>query len=292
MLMESTTTSNPRAVSAARHSILVPLRTTGTKKPLFLVPGVFITPEDALQDAQFIRQIRLVQALGDDLPVYGLRTLLLGGRLQKYRSVEQMATEYAELVQAVQPQGPYLFSGMCIGGVFAFEIARQLSDSSQQVNLVLLDTSYPCKAFNKILMKDGHQRLTLRFFANQWGRCKKLVRIMLERKAEFRERISEVATRAASAREYERSSEHQFWETLHAEKNHLERLVMNYQPRPFSGTINLITTDTFDLGLFDQWKTIAKQGVMEHRIPATSGKHFPGYLETAVKVIRPLAVAN
>ena len=43
-----------------------------------------------------------------------------------YESVEQMAGEYLAAVREVQPRGPYLLAGWCLGGKTAFEMANQL----------------------------------------------------------------------------------------------------------------------------------------------------------------------
>jgi thioesterase domain-containing protein len=52
-----------------------------------------------------------------------------------------MAAEYLREVKARQPHGPYHFCGYSFGGLVAFEMARQLSESGDEIGLVgLFDT--------------------------------------------------------------------------------------------------------------------------------------------------------
>ncbi len=58
-------------------------------------------------------------------------------------SIEAMAAEYVECMQQRQPAGPYLLGGWSVGGLIAFEMARQLLARNQTVNLLALVDSYP-----------------------------------------------------------------------------------------------------------------------------------------------------
>ena len=58
--------------------------------------------------------------------------------------IEDMAAFYIEEVRKKQPHGPYLFAGMCAGGVIAYEMASQLVRVGETVDLVaLLDANTP-----------------------------------------------------------------------------------------------------------------------------------------------------
>jgi thioesterase domain-containing protein len=52
-----------------------------------------------------------------------------------------MAAHYLHEIRSVQPQGPYYIGGLSLGGVIAFEMARQLEREGETTALVaLLDT--------------------------------------------------------------------------------------------------------------------------------------------------------
>jgi thioesterase domain-containing protein/acyl carrier protein len=77
-------------------------------------------------------------------PVIGIQARGLDRRDVPHRSVVEMADEYLRAVKARQPQGPYLLCGYSFGGLVAFELARRLSDSGDEVAFVgLIDTLPP-----------------------------------------------------------------------------------------------------------------------------------------------------
>jgi thioesterase domain-containing protein len=87
----------------------------------------------------------LARRLGSDQPVYGF---LEPGRFDDGQaaeaSIEATAAAALEEVRRIQPRGPYLLGGVCIGGVLAYEMARQLVGRGDEVaGLFLLDTRYP-----------------------------------------------------------------------------------------------------------------------------------------------------
>lgn len=61
-----------------------------------------------------------------------------------FDSVGAMASRYLEAIRSVQPAGPYRLGGWCTGGVVAFEMARQLLERGEEVDLLaLLDSPAP-----------------------------------------------------------------------------------------------------------------------------------------------------
>ncbi len=106
---------------------LVPIRASGSRRPLFVVHGGGDT-------VLFARD--LAEELGDDRPVYGLQSEGLDGRRVTAGSVEEMAGRYLDEVRRVQPHGPYLLAGYCFGGAVAVEMARRLEQVGETVAFV------------------------------------------------------------------------------------------------------------------------------------------------------------
>ena len=74
-------------------------------------------------------------------PFYGIqpRGWLDGGDI--LTGHQAMASHYAGIIRAVQPRGPYDIGGFSIGGMFAYEVVRQLQLQGEEVaSLVMLDT--------------------------------------------------------------------------------------------------------------------------------------------------------
>lgn len=86
----------------------------------------------------------LARSLGTERPFHAIVPHgTHGDRLPP--TLEAMAGERLQAVLRIDPQGPYLLGGHCmIGGLLAYELARQLEASGRNVDLVaLLDTAPP-----------------------------------------------------------------------------------------------------------------------------------------------------
>ena len=84
--------------------------------------------------------------LGSDRPVYGILQRGLDGQHAFDTQIEDMAARCIQEILSLQPEGPYLLGGRCIGGLVAFEMAQQLRAQAQKVALlVLFDTPTPLK---------------------------------------------------------------------------------------------------------------------------------------------------
>jgi len=82
----------------------------------------------------------LAGLLGKDVPVHALRAPELFSD-QTFDSVEERAACYLEAVRQTQPHGPYRLCGYSAGGIIAFEMARQLREQGEEVELLaLIDT--------------------------------------------------------------------------------------------------------------------------------------------------------
>lgn len=107
-------------------------------------PGLFL-----LAGAEMYR--RLAQQLGADMPVYGVFSQTEIDLLEQPAelappvvTVETLAREYKALIQGIQPHGPYFLGGFSIGGLLAFEVARQLKAEGETIGLIaLLDSKLP-----------------------------------------------------------------------------------------------------------------------------------------------------
>jgi thioesterase domain-containing protein/acyl carrier protein len=81
--------------------------------------------------------------LGSQYDCWGLQAETLRNYTPGNRSIEEIAREYIKKIETVQPQGPYRIAGWCIGGTIAFEMARQLEEKNQEVELLALIDSLP-----------------------------------------------------------------------------------------------------------------------------------------------------
>jgi thioesterase domain-containing protein len=82
--------------------------------------------------------INLARCLGQDQPFYGFRTPDLSSGETTVATTEELAAYYLAAIRIVQPQGPYLLGGWSAGGTIALEIAQQLYDQGDEVNMLAI----------------------------------------------------------------------------------------------------------------------------------------------------------
>ncbi|MDT8857332.1 SDR family NAD(P)-dependent oxidoreductase [Paracoccaceae bacterium Fryx2] len=151
------------------HLVAMHEREGGPKTPFFLVAGMF---------GNVLNLRHLAQLLGGDRPFYGLQARGLYGDAAPHTTLPEAAADCIAELRQVQPQGPYLLGGFSGGGLTAWEMARQLEDSGEQVaQLVLLDTPIPVRPalsrIDKALIRLAQLRAQGPRFVLDWARDKR-----------------------------------------------------------------------------------------------------------------------
>jgi acyl-coenzyme A synthetase/AMP-(fatty) acid ligase/thioesterase domain-containing protein len=108
---------------------LLPIKTTGSRPPLFVIHG-------GGGDVMFAEGIS--QHLDVDQPVYALRPSVLQGKRSVERSVPELAAAYVAAIRETYPYGPYQIYGYSFGGVVAFEMACQFQAQGDDVSLLAI----------------------------------------------------------------------------------------------------------------------------------------------------------
>jgi amino acid adenylation domain-containing protein len=141
-------------------SCLIPIQPGGALAPFFCVHPA---GGDVLCYAPLARH------LGPDRPLYGLQSRGLSGGGEPVGTIPGMAALYLEEIRRVQPEGPYRIGGWSLGGVVAFEMARQLRErGEEEALLVLLDSALGMAAGEP---EDDVDLLldVVAYVANLWG---------------------------------------------------------------------------------------------------------------------------
>ena len=131
----------PRALAAAmtdgrasdeRLDPLMPFISSKRERPFFCVPGL---------GAGAIHLRQLGEALGRSRPVFGLNGL---PEPSSSETIEGMAEFYVRAIRKAHAEGPYFLGGYSLGGLIAYEMARQLDLAGLQVGvLAVLDRRWP-----------------------------------------------------------------------------------------------------------------------------------------------------
>ncbi|MDN3260663.1 amino acid adenylation domain-containing protein [Streptomyces sp. CSDS2] len=109
------------------YEVMLPLRTGGSRPPLFCVhPGGGISWSYSA----------LIKHLGPQYPLYGIQARSLARPEPRPASIEEMAVDYADQIQRVQPHGPYHLAGWSFGGLCAHALAAEFQRRGEPVALV------------------------------------------------------------------------------------------------------------------------------------------------------------
>ncbi|MFO3789451.1 amino acid adenylation domain-containing protein [Bacillus mojavensis] len=120
--------------SQSALDVLLPLRTSGDKLPLFCVH-----PAGGLSWCY----AGLMTNLGTDYPIYGLQARGIGQRDELPKTLDDMAADYIEQIRTIQPKGPYHLLGWSLGGNVVQAMATQLQKQGEDVSLLVMLDAYP-----------------------------------------------------------------------------------------------------------------------------------------------------
>ena len=118
----------------AASPLLLPIQPHGARPPVFCVGGFGV-------HASYLHP--LGPALGDDQPLYAIQPLDISAEHPEIASMEALAEHLADVVQSVQPAGPYTLSGHSAGARLALAIGFVLEARGHRTATVVLDMHAP-----------------------------------------------------------------------------------------------------------------------------------------------------
>ena len=131
------------------HPLIAALQPDGDRVPVFMVhpPGGIV-----------ICYRELAKEMDCNQPLFAIRSRGLHGNETLPGSIEVMASEYVDAIRLQQPSGPYIIGGWSLGGVIAYEVARQLMEQGETIRrLILLDSAIPDGASDLVDPSDVNQ---------------------------------------------------------------------------------------------------------------------------------------
>jgi thioesterase domain-containing protein len=241
--------------------VLVPLQLKGTKPPFFCMHG----------DTGRAIFFAMAKRLGSDQPFYAVQSVGLDGKTAPLTDMVEMATEYVKQIRKVQPTGPYLLGGFCMGGALALEMAQQLQAAGEKVALVaMLDTHAPWMVHST--KEASPYGLTTRLkdhYQNLGKMPRNEVRKYLAMRVEnvvfiIKRQLWEMAYRVSKLRN--RPLPRFLWD-IESVNSHA---FMEYTARPYTGKVVMLVTDG-TVNRFNcehlGWAHIPKDGLEIRRVP-------------------------
>ncbi|MEM7193834.1 MAG: amino acid adenylation domain-containing protein [Pseudomonadota bacterium] len=244
----------PRAESAEWKTI-VAIQDQGSRLPVF---GIH-----AEGNVLFYRD--LAENLGPEQPFYGLQSRELGGDVDPFDSIEEMAASYIAEIRQIQPAGPYTICGMCFGGWIAFEMAQQLIQQGDSIKaLVVFDSGGPTRTV------DDTRQNTLK--TSLWSSPSVI---------KAAQHVSRFFLPAAQRQIKQVAQHHRL-------------LKRNYVARHYPGSVTFIRSQQFQSDpRFDRhirrWQAVADGGVDAHLVSGEHGNILePPHVYGAAKIFRDL----
>jgi thioesterase domain-containing protein len=255
---------------------LVPIRplAEGLKRPLFCMHpagGTVFCYRD------------LAQHLDPRRPVYGLQARGIDGCQTPHTRIEDMAAEYLAALRSIQPEGPYLLAGWSLGGILAFEMARQLAANEQATALLaIIDAGMisPDESFDE----DDFLPILLEMFPDEYRPSREELQGLspMEQLDFFRRRAQRAGVVLGGDNPIQ--DQHVF-QVFQANLNAL----LEYHPGSYPGRITLVRAADGVTALHQApqlgWGAWAAGGIEEHVI---SGEHVHLFREPHLQTVAAL----
>lgn len=261
------------------RSPLIEIQPNGSKPPLF-----FVHPAGG----NVLCYVDLASYLSPDYPLFALQAQGLDGESEPFEKVEDMAAYYIEAIRTFQPESPYFLGGWSMGGIVAFEMARQLQEQGQEVNLLaLIDIEIASSNSDAQLTKEDDVNF-LASFAQDLGlsfeslNLSRDILLSLKIDEQLTYLLSEAKMAELLPPDVGFSQIHRLF---HVFKTHAHA-IQKYQPRIYPGRVTLFQArEQLEENLQDStmgWNNLALEGVDVNPIP---GNHYTSLRKPNVQVL-------
>ncbi|MBC7418674.1 MAG: AMP-binding protein [Pedobacter sp.] len=116
----------------AQWESLVPIKTNGTKTPIFLIHGAGLN---------ILLFKSICKYFDEQQPIYGIQALGLNYETDIPTDLKSIASRYLIEMLKVNPNGPFYLAGYSLGGFIAFEMANQLREMGKEISFLgIMDT--------------------------------------------------------------------------------------------------------------------------------------------------------
>lgn len=266
-----------RAKEEWKPAILLPLKSGGQSSaqgaPLFCIHpvggGAFCYRE-------------LVNSLNTERMVYGIQAVGFEGETAPLTDIATMAARYVAEITSLFPEGPYHLYGWSLGGVIAFEMARQLRNADREVGLLVLADTF-CPDPNAIREEPEDNAILLHLLA-EVGEVEPAFFREIQNAAP-EDRLTRIRKRLTSGSNAVDSGEVD--RLMRIFRANL-RAVSAYRPSPLEKNIVFLSADERIEGKVDPvesgWRGVAKH-IERHSV---SGNHFTMHRQPGIQDIAKL----
>ncbi|MEZ4805621.1 MAG: thioesterase domain-containing protein [Bacteroidia bacterium] len=242
---------------SSKWKYLVPIKTTGTKPPVYLIHGAGL-------EVLVFNDIAMY--LDEEQPIYGIQAMGLQQDELPENTVEAIAAKYLKEVIKQNPDGPYSLVGFSAGSILAYEMARQLEMSGKNVSM-LGNIDYPVESSKfKLATKEKLARLIKESIPRQVHAFTMMIKHpkqALEFQRRFLKlRVNGILSRVGIEQEYpiEEGLEH-----IYPLMDRYESALNAYEIKPYNGKLDLFKAKIILNYVKDKktlgWRNYALKGV-------------------------------
>ena len=263
VLFESSTIEQmARYLSGDRDGVtdagIVPLKTSGSKLPFFFINSM-----------GYAKQLRGYFDI--DRPLYGVNVFRLGleeAQLANLR-LEDVATRAIAQMQTVRSTGPYLLGAYCADVKLAFEIARQLQEAGEEVQmLVSIDGFWNSRPSSLKLYWDNFRQFGAGYFTEKF---KDKVKDYFHNLAHKMNRFQKTVDRKTEQEVLDASLFFAF-----------SQAIENYYPQVYSGQLHLFLSSEWRCKDFQSLSRLSSQKLEFEEI---FGYHHLMFEEPQIRVL-------
>jgi len=249
---------------------LVCLQPDGDMAPLFCVHAVA---------GNVLCYQELSRHMGRQRPIYGLQAPDIGSGAHT-GSIEGLAALYVAAIRSVQAQGPYHLGGWSMGGVIAYEMAKQLQQAGEQAGTLVLMESYTPEAvrtFEQDYLDKNRlsgETLLLTAFAKELGLDDaEAIPVGAAAAADLSQHLDELFRQAKQAgslpADIDSAQLHRLFKVFEANV----RAMNQYVPGQYRGGIKLLYADRAEGGAYENggWTELISGDVSIEAVP---GDHY------------------
>ena len=238
---------------------LVAIKTSGTKRPIFIVHGYGLN----VHMFNF-----LAHTINANQPVYALQAKGLNGIDEPADDLIKLAEYYVSEIVKVHPAGPLALGGYSLGGSIALEMAKQLQATGRTVTLLAMIDSYAEVTF----VEEAKYKAIAKKAIRQFDKLRFVTKSLLQDPANTikyqKTIVKSHIHRWLGSGEPEHAVHSPLIDEIYTKLN---KALENYKLTPYHGKIAVFKAKTRAYYVPDSkylgWKTFAKQGIDVHEIP-------------------------
>jgi len=268
---------------------MVPIRTEGSKPPVYLVHGAGL---------HVLMYQTLAENMSPEQPIYGFQARGLYGEAEPLDRIEDMAAAYIEEILERNPKGPYALAGYSFGGLITFEMAKQLKAMGKEVVMLgMFDTVVRPEITGKNWSYyQSLKRLGKKVAWNFGALAKDPIHNLKYKSNTLNRRLKRMTwsfTNKPDTNLNENDIDHNM--ALLDQKNKIA--FEHYRITPFDGKIHLFRAKVRRFWIEDfeflGWKPFARKGVVVHEVPGDhlhlfdmpNGKEFANILQRVLNKV-------